>query len=315
MRGAALHSDQDEATLVRVRAAAPLGAAASPLPAAGAPLFAPAAGAPAAAAPLLAPGAAAPLLAPAAAAAVFEVVRRRALQQDLAGAGYVLRRAVAEATASDRVYLLFHEVGTGALWSFDEGVRAPDCGGLAERAARTGAALCAERAADWPDYRVHLDDPEGDGSERLVVQPLATGGAPIAVLVAVRRGSAPPYGPGERALACALGAQAAPIVQHFLLAHQAQAREAAAAERALFRREAIALHRAGARPGDVLRLSSSWLRWGYGSLIAAVALALVVAAVTPVSRYSAGPAVVRVDGHPVTAAEPGTVAAVHVASG
>lgn len=219
--------------------------------------------------PLPAPRAA---LGPARTAAVFDAIRRIALQEDLASAGYLLRRSLAELTASDTVHCIF----------------------------RTGG-----------------ETPGFDASERLIAEPVGAPGHVIAVLTAARRASAEPYSPADREVVALLALHAAPILHHFLLQHQLQHRGApsAAAELQLFRPQAVAQHSAGARHGDVLRLPPLWLRLSYRFLLGAVVIGLLYGSLATVSRYSAGPAVVRVAGHTVTVAEPGTVAAVRVAAG
>lgn len=219
--------------------------------------------------PLPAPRA---VLGPARTAAVFDAIRRIALQDDLASAGYLLRRSLAELTASDTVHCIF----------------------------RTGG-----------------EPPEFDPSERLVTEPVGTGDSVLAVLVAARRATAEPYSPADREVVALLALHAAPILHHFLLQYQLQSRSesGAAAELQLFRPHAVAVHSAAGRHGDVLRLPPLWLRLSYRFLLAAVVTGLVYASLATVSRYAAGPAVVRIAGHTVTVAEPGTVANVKVVAG
>ncbi len=212
-------------------------------------------------------------LGPARTAAVFDAIRRVALQDDLASAGYLLRRSLAELTASDTVHCIFLTGG---------------------------------------------EPPGFDPSERLIAEPVGTGGDRLAVLTAARRASAEPYSPADRQVVALLALHAAPILHHFLLQHQLQNRSepsAAAAELQLFRPQAVALHSAGGRHGDVLRLPPLWLRLSYRFLLAAVVAGLLFASLATVSRYAAGPAVVRVAGHTVTVAAPGTVSQVRVAAG
>ena len=212
------------------------------------------------------------VLGPARTAAVFDAIRRIALQDDLASAGYLLRRSLAELTASDTVHCIF----------------------------RTGG-----------------EPPAFDPSERLIAEPVGAGHSVLAVLIAGRRASAEPYSPADREVVALLALHAAPILHHFLLQHQLQhpSEPSAAAELQLFRPQAVALHAAGGKHGDVLRLPPLWLRVSYRFLLAAVVAGLLFASLATVSRYAAGPAVVRVAGHTVTVAAPGTVAAVRVAAG
>lgn len=65
----------------------------------------------------------------------------------------------------------------------------------------------------------------------------------------------------------------------------------------LFREQALAHHLAGdSWRGDLLRISPLWSVWAFGFLVLAITCGLVFAAVTPVTSYASGPAVVR---HPL----------------
>jgi multidrug efflux pump subunit AcrA (membrane-fusion protein) len=265
-----------------------------------------------------APGGAGPLLLPHQASRVFDSVRRLALQNDLPGATQVIRHSIAQLTASERVHCLLRDPASGALWSIDEDAprtRPADHPGVTTFAARTGTPVAAAHADESPLYRAELDDPEGDGSERMLIQPVSSAGAVIAVIAAVRRGSAQQYTPAERLAAAAFAEQCAPIVQHFALDHHLRSLLPEGEQVARPRPETRARQAPTSQAGEVLRLSPSWVRWGYAVLIAAVAGGLLFAAIAKVHRYSAGPAVVRLDGAGIAAAEPGTVAAVRVSAG
>jgi multidrug efflux system membrane fusion protein len=260
------------------------------------------------------------VLSPHQAARVFDAVRRVALQPDLPGADRVLRCGIAELTASERVYCLFRDQTTGALWSLDDELarRSADQPGVTTFAARSGAALACPRAADAPLYRIELDDPHGDGSERMMVQPVEAAGPIVAVIAAFRHRSAPSFTPLERAALCAFASQCGPILQHFALDHQLRSAAAAPSGQdgmVLFRPEALALRAVGVEPGDLLRFSPAWIRWSYRFLIAAALAGIAFASLSTVRRYSAGPAVVQLSGAAITAADNATVAAVRVAPG
>jgi hypothetical protein len=245
------------------------------------------------------------LLFPQQAARVFEAVRRVALQPDLACAAHEARSGMADLTGSERVHCLFRDPGTGVLWSLEEIADAPvprpaDHAGITTFAARTGAPVAAERAADSPLYRPELDDPDGDGSERLIAQPVFSGSAVIAVIAAVRPASAPPYSPAERLAVAAFAEHGGPILQHFLLDHRLRHHDEVApppdAAPWAGAPAPVGVESHGEAAPQAVRLSQPWMQWSYQLLLAVVGAGLLFAAIARVPIYSAGPAMVRIEG-------------------
>jgi len=89
-----------------------------------------------------------------------------------------------------------------------------------------------------------------------------------------------------------------------------------AADKPLFRPEAIEFHRQGGARGDVIQLMPRSFFWSHWLLLGAAAAVIYLAFVGQVDEHAAGPALVRVDGlHEVTAPRPAVVARVEVVPG
>nr|WOF00478.1 RND efflux membrane fusion protein [Myxococcus fulvus] len=89
------------------------------------------------------------------------------------------------------------------------------------------------------------------------------------------------------------------------------------AKPSIFRKEAIEHYqRATQQEGELLRLSPAWTQWGYGLLLAALAVGLVFGVAGTLFEYASGPAVVRVEGRTdLTVPVAGVVASVRVHPG
>ncbi|MCE9576819.1 MAG: HlyD family efflux transporter periplasmic adaptor subunit, partial [Deltaproteobacteria bacterium] len=250
----------------------------------------------------------------------FEASRRLAVQHDLVTAEAEASAQVCELLAADRAACLFHDAGSGALWSEDRQLAqgADDrraVGGLAGYTARTGEAAVATRAQDDARYLAALDDPRGRGDERILTMPVIVDGAVQAVLVAVRSAGRPAFTPADLALGTAFAAAIGPLLVQLGSQVEARAVIDEAARGALFRAEALAARKAD-RLGDVLRLRPRWLRWGYAMLLAMTVAAGVYVAIGRIGTFSAGPAVIRVQArNEVTAVVGGAVREVAVAPG
>jgi multidrug efflux pump subunit AcrA (membrane-fusion protein) len=84
----------------------------------------------------------------------------------------------------------------------------------------------------------------------------------------------------------------------------------------LFRAEALEHHARREAEGDVLRVDRRWTRVTYGLLVAAALATFLFISLFSVDEYASGPAVVRVDGRRVIAANAaGTVEAVDARAG
>ena len=87
-------------------------------------------------------------------------------------------------------------------------------------------------------------------------------------------------------------------------------------DREIFREEAILSHAAYRGEGDVLKISPSWTRWTYWSMVIVLVAGGAYTILGTVHEYASGPAIVRVEGKDdVTAKAPGTVQAIAVQPG
>lgn len=250
---------------------------------------------------------------------VLEISRQLAAQRELDGASGVVLRALSTLVEADRGYCLFYDAESGALWAEDEAhpYDGSAARGMAGFAARTAMAAHAPRAGDDPRYCREVDDPAGDGSEHLALQPVVGGdGVVHAVLVAVRRAEAADFSPEDRGDMALLAEHAAPLFD--LLSRHIESKAAIEAERShsLFRQEAIDAHLSWEEHGDVLRVSPGWLGWTYWLLLLVCVSGAIYVSVGTVHEYSTGLAVVRTSGRTeVTAKVAGTIAEVLVVPG
>jgi len=263
----------------------------------------------------------APLADPIATRQVLDRARQIGRQPDLARAARHAGAAVLDLAQCERARVLFHDDESGLLWSElageDGEVRAS--AGVAGFAVRTGAGVIVPRAGGDPRYRAAVDDPHGDGSERLAAQPvLDRDGRVQAVLIAIRRADQPAFGEPELRKLEAFADAWAPFVQQLALQQEAdqviegQVRERRANE--LFRQEAIDhLVRRGHR-GDVVRVHPGWIHAAYWLVVVFVLGGTGYAAVARVHKWSEGAAVVRVTGRTeVPTYEAGTITSLAVA--
>ena len=251
---------------------------------------------------------------------VAQASQRLALQRDIAGVSSVALEAVAELTGADRAYCLFYDEETGEMWSCTDEREIPAAAGLVGFAARTGTPVAVDSVRYDVRYRAAIDDPRGTGDENMLAQPIATSdGIVHAVLVAVCDEARGTFTAAERAALALYAELASPYLQSLALRAHADAlleQEASAPGEPIFRAEAMRAHAVAEHEGDVVRVSSSWIRWTYWALVAMLIGAGAYMSVGTIAQYSAGPAVVRVDGRTdVTAVEPGTIVSVDVVAG
>lgn len=259
----------------------------------------------------------------------LEAARRASTQPDLAAAMAVLAEDARDLVTADRAAALVYDPESETLWAREPGLvggerRESAAVGLVSFVARTGRPVVVERLAADPRYEREADDPAGDGEVRFAAVPIpGPGGEVVAVLSVVRLPSRPPFGARESEALALLAEQAGPALSQLALQARldavARRRERVLRDRTLdlFREEAVEHWiEAGRKPGDVLRLSPSWLTWTYRLLVAVVLAALVYSVVGRVDEYATGPAMVRLAGRQeITATAPGTVTAVAVAPG
>ncbi|WP_224241414.1 HlyD family efflux transporter periplasmic adaptor subunit [Hyalangium gracile] len=84
----------------------------------------------------------------------------------------------------------------------------------------------------------------------------------------------------------------------------------------IFREEALRHHEGAQQDGDVLRISPSWTRWTYWTLLGLLLAALVYSLLGTLPEYASGPAIVKVEGQShLTVDLPGIVSSVEVRPG
>jgi membrane fusion protein (multidrug efflux system) len=229
---------------------------------------------------------------------VLELVRRVALQRDLAGATGVIGVAGSELTAASIVVAV---VGpTGSIWS-------PRAGELRGAAAVVQLDTVAQIARGR----------EPAITPRAVVFPVESTGpdGSIAVLIAHRPPTAPAFESREVGLLAAIAHRIAPILNGFLVDHAHQAAREAADHGGLFRAEAIKKARTADTNGKPIFLSARWIKWAYPTILGLIALLVLIAAIVEVPTYSSGAALVQIEGEEITAPSGGTVASISVVPG
>lgn len=245
---------------------------------------------------------------------ISEVLRQLALQPGLANRAEVLAEAAREAVDAQRAYCLLFDPNDDTLWTRDRasGAERRDSAavGIGSFVLRSGIGLCVARTGRDSRYDPEADDPEGDGSERLVAAPVrGEDGRVLAVLIAVRSSREAEFGAAHLELLERLGSLAAALLP-------APRPEEVLGDDSLFRREALERYQAIDEANDPLRISPAWTRWAYWTLLGALAAALVFAVVGQVKEYASGIAVVWLGNRDnVTAEAGGTVSAVEVAAG
>jgi membrane fusion protein (multidrug efflux system) len=257
---------------------------------------------------------------------IAEALRRLALEGDTAEKGGILADTVQEVVRADRAYCLFYDPSDETLWTQDPVSRTERresaAVGLTSFVVRSGIALQLPRAGQDPRYDRDADDPAGDGNERLLALPiLATTGRAVAVLVAVRKGTAPEFQAEDRQALEQLATLAAPDLAAHLQENGGESGGLVAAlaglQGDLFRKEALDHHlQASDANQEPLMLSPAWTRWTYWLLLAMLAVALVYSLVGEVHEYASGLGVVWMGGRSdLTATEPASVATIEVDTG
>jgi membrane fusion protein (multidrug efflux system) len=251
---------------------------------------------------------------------VVEYAKRLGAQPDLKSSARAAVSAVVEMLGADRARCLFYDDEGGTLWSeLDEGAEEiPASAGVAGFAVRAKSGVVLPKAKDDPAYKSIVDDPEGNGTERLAVQPIADRDGRIhGVLIAVRNSKRPQFSEIEIRKLEALAEAWAPFIHQ--LAQQQEAEhvlEHHEDRNDVFRQEAIDhLVRRGHR-GDVIRVHGGWVRAAYWLVLL---FGLGVGAYSyfaQITQFASGPAVVRVTGRtPITANEAGTITSLLVQPG
>ncbi|HWO18439.1 MAG TPA: HlyD family efflux transporter periplasmic adaptor subunit [Kofleriaceae bacterium] len=250
---------------------------------------------------------------------VLEHAKRIGRQPDLPSAARTAAAAVLELAGAARARVLFYDDETGALWPEGEGEGhdAHASAGIAGFAVRTKTGAAVARAEADPLYRAAIDDPAGDGTERLAAQPVADrDGRVHGVMIAIRTADQAPFGEVELRKLEALADAWAPFI-HQLALQQETEQILRGPERPgsdVFRQEAIEHFVRRGQRGDIIRVHPGWVHAAYWLVVVFVLGGAAFAAVARVHKWSEGPAVVRVTGRTdVTTYEGGTITALAVA--
>jgi biotin carboxyl carrier protein len=249
----------------------------------------------------------------------FVLSRRLAAATTLRESEALTVEVILELMNADRAQCLFHD-SDAALWSQAQLVNGHDdrraiCG-LAGFAARTHRPVAVERAGKDLRWVAIVDDPGGDGSERLLAQPVihAQGGV-HGVLVAVRLASRPAFDATEQASFAVLAALLAPFFDQLSLHAMDTASEPGEVSDGLFRSEALAAYSDPQR-GQVVRLTPGWVSWAYWALAGLAGAAAAFVVIGRVSTVSTGAAIVRTSSkQELIARTSGNVAAVQIHPG
>jgi membrane fusion protein (multidrug efflux system) len=245
---------------------------------------------------------------------ISEVLRALALQANLGDRAEVLAEAAREAVDAQRAYCLLYDPHDDTLWTRDRATggerRDSAAVGIASFVLRSGLGLLVPRAGRDSRYDREADDPEGDGSERLIAVPVRDEeGRVLAVLVAVRSAREAEFGAAQLEQLERLAGPAAPFLPP-------PRPEEVLGDDTLFRREALERFQTLDEAHDPLRISPAWTRWTYWSLLGALVAAVLFSLVGEVREYASGLAVVWMGTRDDVSAEAaGTVGAVEVAAG
>lgn len=255
---------------------------------------------------------------------LLALAHRLAQQTTPDGAARAAVSAVRDFCDADRAHCLYFDSDTGSLWQAGEtsdDVEHRAAAGLAGFAARTGVGARVERASQDPRYRSEIDDPTGDGDERLLLQPVADPDGTIhAVLVAVRQVNRGAFSDEDARNLEGLAKQWGPLLQRLALQVEAEGvieeeREREDAD-GLFRREAIDAYVSHLGHGDVVRVSPAWVAWSYRALLLILLASVLYMWFGTVDEYSVGPAVVQTSGRTeVTAPVAGSIVSTEVTPG
>ena len=255
---------------------------------------------------------------------VLEASRRLGSQRDIGTAGRLAVDAVLDLVDCDRAYCYIYDSISESLWASGQGT---DTGtrsaiaGLSGYVARTATAICLPNVDVDPRFQRTIDDPDAQGGERFMAEPiLSSDKRALGLLIAIRNAQRPAFEVKDTQGLAMLSTHFAPTfgqmalqtqIEHIFTEHNRPP------DSSIFRQTAVDSHRsAGNRLTRPLALSPRWVGRTYRVLIAAsVAFALFLLFGT-MGEYADGPAIVRIEGRlDITATEPGIVAMVPVQPG
>jgi hypothetical protein len=241
--------------------------------------------------------------------AVLSLVRRVAMQSDLATSLRVLGHGLSELVTCIRVHCLTADPLTGAPWS-----AGADADSLASLTAYHRQQICAQPAATCPVYIPDVDNPGGTGREKILAHPVIAGDVVVAVLLAVRGENDAPFTQHEGALLATVAGQVGPLLLSAVHATIVRNENSVPGD-GLFREQALERHRSQRRDGALLDLSPRWISRVYPAVLIGIGVGLLYGIIGKVNQYSSGSAVVRIEGSEVTARASGTVVATYVEPG
>lgn len=256
-----------------------------------------------------------------------ELSQRLMLQRDLPSAAKIAGEAVEEFIQVSRAYCIIYDPGRQMLLSedFSTGVRRQSSAalGLLGFIIRTGLSLKSDCVSEDPRYFKEVDDPQGEGDESLLAEPIINSDSGvIAILVALRDATRPKFSQQDSDTLKMLADQFAPIFRQLELSKRDQGpnpsmKLAMQQPSNIFRLEALESYNRGYHSeGDILRISPTWIRWTYPLLILVALAGLLYSFFGRVSQYSVGPAVVRIEGRvDLTAVTPGIVTSIEALPG
>jgi len=249
---------------------------------------------------------------------ILEYQKKLGALSDVTAAAVVATSAIVELICADRARCLYYDDERGVLWSETDpdSAESQASAGVAGFVARAGSPVVLEKASSDPAYRAHVDDPEGNGNERLCLMPVIDRDRRVhAVLIAVRAASSPPFTQVDMITLSELAAAWAPYVHQLSVEAEAGVRQVENRDE-IFRHEAIQNLIKRGSSGDVVRVHPRWINAAFWVVVLAVGSSVGFAAVARVHQYAQGPSVVRVTGRTdVIAYDGGSVTGIEVSTG
>lgn len=227
-------------------------------------------------------------------ARVGAALRQVAMQRNSRDASRTISQLMPELIDADRVRCMFYDGQTDTLWheAADPADDIESRGlGAAGHAARKRVRSRIDRASSDPSYESSIDDPAGDGNQRLLVELVCgSNGTVHAVLVASRGSNGAPFRQEEAELLRRFTMQCGPLFE--AISWGVEAEEEIEPHDQSFRPEAVAHHSAREHQGDVVRVYSPWVKSGFWLVSLVFLSTLAYAAFAHVDEYATGLAVV-----------------------
>ena len=252
---------------------------------------------------------------------VFDICAAVSARPDSAAASIAVEEGMAKLMPLARAMCAFYDADTGLVWT--ESSTAPietvATSGIIGFVARTGQVVHAPTAGTDPRYDRAVDNPTGSGHEAILAVPAAgQSGEVHAVLVAIREPTQGPFDDRACEVLAHLGREVGPVLHRLGAAVEAQQVLEQQGPRGLqlFRPEAVEAYRERTEDGDVIRVAPGWSRTMYWALLGMLIVGVLGISIGTVSQYSAGPAVVKLEGRSeVFAPAAGAVEAIEVEPG